>query len=521
MDGHSEGSLTEKQAYLWNEKGYTKRSRCTYVFCTWPAPTVNRDWCDVAQVTIDIIPDVALLDIFDFYVDKEPFRGHGLKHQMEAWHTLVHVCQRWRYIVFGSPRRLNLRLFCDGRTPARKTLNVWPPLPIVVWDDDSMMWLMGRVENIFAALEHNNRVCSVNLSNIPRLPLRKLLAAMQKPFPALTHLHLHFLCDKPVDPASFLGGSVPSLKTLVLDCVPFPGLPKLLLSSPHLVSLTLWRISYSGNISPEAVVTCLSVLIRLKSLEIGFGSPQPYPDKNSLPPQTRTLLPVLTRLCFRGGSEYFEDLVARIDAPLLDFLDTMFFHQLIFDVPQLTQFMSRTPGLKAHDETRLIFSTHWSVSVAVPQIFYGALKLGISCRQSDWQVSSVAQVYGSSFPRALIPAVECLYILEDLYRAQLLEPHWKDDIENGQWLELLHPFTGVRDLYISQELVSHIAPALQELVGEKVVEVLPALETLYWGETLPSGPDQEAIGEFVAARQLANHPISVSLWEGNHYNLRI
>ena len=387
-----------------------------------------------------------------------------------------------------------------------------------------MAWLMNRVENIFAALEHNDRVCSVNLTNIPSWHTEKVLAAMQKPFPALTYLQLHFLYEKtPVDPALFLGGSAPSLETLVLSYVPFPGLPSLLLSATYLVNLTLWRIPHSGYISPEAVVTCLSVLTRLKSLEIGFESPRRYPDRNSLglPPQTRALLPVLTRLCFRGDSEYLEDLVARIDAPLLDFLDTMFFHQLIFDAPQLTQFISRTPGLKAHEEARLIFSTHWSVSVAVPRIFYGALKLGISCRQSNLLASSMAQVHGSSFPQALIPTVECLYILEDPYRAQLLELHWQDDIENAQWLELLHPFTGVRDLYISQELVSHIAPALQELVGERVAEVLPALETLSLEETLPSGPDQEAIGEFLAARQLANHPISVSLWEGNHFNLRI
>jgi hypothetical protein len=389
-----------------------------------------------------------------------------------------------------------------------------------------MMWFMSRVEDIFAALEHNDRVCSMNLSNIPSSQSEKVLAAMQKPFPALTHLQLHFLYEKtPVDPSSFLGGSAPSLQTLVLNNVLFPGLPKLLSSATHLVNLTLWRIPYSGYISPEAVVTCISVLTRLKSLEIGFESPRSYPDINSQspPPQTRTLFPVLTRLCFRGVREYLEDLVARIDAPLLDYLDTMFFHQLgrIFDAPQLTQFISRAPGFKAHDEARLVFTTHWSVSVAVPLTFYRALKLGISCRQSDWQVLSVAQVYGSSFPQALIPAVEHLYILGDVYRARFLELGWRDNIENSQWLELLHPFTGVKGLYISEELVPHIAPALEELVGERVTEVLPALETLFLEETPPSGPVEEAIEKFVAARQLANNPIAVSFWEENRLKLRI
>jgi hypothetical protein len=42
------------------------------------------DWCDVARVTIDLLPDIALLEMFYFYMYGE---------QIEAWHTLVHVCQ--------------------------------------------------------------------------------------------------------------------------------------------------------------------------------------------------------------------------------------------------------------------------------------------------------------------------------------------------------------------------------------------------------------------------------------------
>jgi hypothetical protein len=90
---------------------------------------------------------------------------------------------------------------------------------------------------------------------------------------------------------------------------------------------------------------------------------------------------------------------------------------------------------------------------------------------------------------------------------------WQDDVENCQWLELFHPFTGVRDLYISSKFTPRITPALQELVGERATEVLPALETLFLEEPPPSGPVQKTIGQYVAARQLAGHPIAVSRWE--------
>jgi hypothetical protein len=51
--------------------------------------------------------------------------------------------------------------------------------------------------------------------------------------------------------------------------------------------------------------------------------------------------PLEAILHFRGVSEYLEYVVIRIDAPRLDSLYMRFFHQLIFDIPQLAQFVSR------------------------------------------------------------------------------------------------------------------------------------------------------------------------------------
>jgi hypothetical protein len=71
---------------------------------------------------IDVLPDDVLLGVFDIYVITNP-SFHG-KMGIEAWQSLVHVCQRWRSLVFLSPRRLNLRLFCTPKTPARDTLDI-------------------------------------------------------------------------------------------------------------------------------------------------------------------------------------------------------------------------------------------------------------------------------------------------------------------------------------------------------------------------------------------------------------
>jgi hypothetical protein len=382
-------------------------------------------------------------------------------------------------------------------------------LPIVVWGDGHDNWGVG---NIVAALEHRDRIYQLDLINILNLQFENVLAAMQQPFPALTHLQL-WPSDEivPVTPVSFLGGSAPCLQSLNLDRVPFPGLPNLLLSATHLVDIYLRRIPHSGYFSPEAMVTGLSALSRLESLEIGFESPRGRPDwKGRRPPSpTHIFLPLLTEFRFKGVVEYLEDLVARIDAPLLNKMTITFFHQLIFDTPRLTQFIGRTPMFKVHNEARMFFSDS-GVWVTVPQTFDGRLNFGISCCQSEWQLASLAQVCSSSFPRALIPAVEHLYIESGSWRQ-----HWQDDIENSQWLELFQPFSAVKDLYISSELTPHIAPALQELVTgrERATNFLPALETLFLEEPPPSGPLQETFGERIAAQRLAGHSIAISRWE--------
>jgi F-box associated protein len=81
--------------------------------------------CDVGQVIqIGVLPDDVLLEIFDFYLEKRWRRGK--KKDVEKWKSLVHVCRRWRSIVFRSPYRLDLKLFCTPKTPSKDTLDVWP-----------------------------------------------------------------------------------------------------------------------------------------------------------------------------------------------------------------------------------------------------------------------------------------------------------------------------------------------------------------------------------------------------------
>jgi hypothetical protein len=311
----------------------------------------------------------------------------------------------------------------------------------------------------------------------------------------------------PVISDSFLGGSAPRLRLLDLSGILFPALPKLLLSATDLVLLSLEYIPYSGYISPKAMVACLSALTRLESLFLGFRSPRPRPSR-AKPPPTRTILPSLTFFRFKGVTEYLEDLVARIDAPLLAQFSITFFNQLVFDLLQLTEFLCRTETFTAIDQALVDFEEH------SPRVDFFSptgtpdetlLSLTISCRELDWQLSSLSQVCNSAL-LALSP-VEYLVFHHDIFDGY--PPLIQDDMENTQWLELLHPFTNVKDLHLSGEVPTCIAPALQELAGEQVTEVLPMLENIFLVGLEASEPVLEAFERFVAARQLSAHPVAI------------
>ena len=446
----------------------------------------------IGWVTIDILPDDVLLDIFDFLVVEVENR----------WCTLVHVCRRWRNVIFGSPHRLNLQLICSDKTPVREMLDVWPPLPIVIRHSSrsNSGW-----DNVIAALGRNDRVCKIKLELDQQW--ENALEVMQEPFPALTDLTLHSDIEiASVVPDSFMGGSAPRLQYLMLNRVSIPGLPKLLSSATDLVLLKLRHIPHSGYISPEAIVTCLSMSPRLEKLYLGFDSPLSRPNGESrcLPPATPTVLPALIKLHFTGASEYLGDLVARIDSPLLDNLEIVLFHQLTFDIPHLAQFISRTPTLQVSDQACMGFSDS-EVRVTflkTPSSYHLTLK--ILCEEPEQQLSSVAQIFTSFFPRSLFHRVERLNIREKGYS----KLEWKEEIEDRQWLEVLHPFTSVKSLRLSKQFAPRVVPPLQGLVGGRTTEVLPALEKLSL-DLHPSGSFKKTIKKFVAARQLSNCPVVV------------
>jgi hypothetical protein len=456
----------------------------------------------IDKIMIDMLPDNVLLEIFHFY-------ARSLRSITWHWITLIHVCRRWRHIIYGSPRRLNLQLVCSEKTPVRRLLDIWPPFPISIFCDIIDQTVDEEcLENVMAALERRERIRSILIHrDISGSALEKGISAMLEPFPLLTQCILvsrNNSVSMSMLPETFLGGSAPQLETFELRGIPFPTFPSFILSSTQIKHLYFEYIPHSGYISPEVMATSLAALPNLTSLFIGFQSPLSRPVEISPLPLTRAVFPALTHLSFRGASEYFEAFIARIEGSQPYSLAITFFMDLIFDIPRLHSFLNRTLAERVN-RASMVFTGREI------RIIFVNFQLGIKCERLDWQLSSMTQILTQQL--RLLSHVEQLEICEPDYSISRIE--WEDDpdMDPSQWLELFRLLIAVHTLHVSERLVHRVAAALKELTGEMAMEVLPALRNLWLEGLQPSGPVQDAIKSFATARQRTNHPVAIQSWE--------
>ena len=342
--------------------------------------------------------------------------------------------------------------------------------------------------------------------------------ALQDPSRALTVLKLYLTDTETTDsipPLSvqYLGGAT-HLRSLSLAWIPLPGLRNLLLSSADLVDLRLMLIPLSICSFPDEMVAALSALTRLQvfHFEPEFDKFHPYWKSRHLSLPTRTVLPSLIELRFEGVIDYLDDFMSRIDAPLLGHLDIVASFILdsvmVFNNPHILRFINRVPKLQAFDEAHIGGGGFkvW-INFLSTRASSGVLNLVIYCMEPVWQFPCLAQFCRSPF----FP----LPTLKHLYRdgGKFLRDRSQDDMEITRWQELLRPFTSVKNLYLSEDYIRRIAPALEELGGERATEVLPALENVLIENFWVYGSVREEFRNVATMRQLSGVPIVVSEWD--------
>jgi hypothetical protein len=190
-------------------------------------------------------------------------------------------------------------------------------------------------------------------------------------------------------------------------------------------------------------------------------------------------------------------------------LSATFFNDIDYVIPELIRFVNRSSTFKAPNEAHLFFNSRNASVKLFPQASNTKyFQVGISCSEPIWQLSFLAQICTTFLD--LLSTTENLLI----YKPERSKPDWKDgNIENIEWLELLLPFTAVKNLYLSKEFTPRIAPILQEIAEGGAIEALSTLENLLLEGFKPSEPVQEGIERFISGRQLANHPVTISDWD--------
>jgi hypothetical protein len=361
------------------------------------------------------------------------------------------------------------------------------------------------LENLIAAFECRDRTSEIYIHRIDTPALEKVVAVMDEPFPILTDLWLRKTGNGlgPVLPETLLGGSAPSLRSLVLEDIPFPAFPKFILSATQIGRLHLYNI---GSFSPKVMTTCLAALPNLDHLSLGSRIFPYVPVEKVPPPLTRVVLPALARLSFFVFSEYFEAFVARVDTPLLKGLH-LSLSSPTFDIPQFHNFVDRIESLGPFKQAGMeIFYGQIRMKLGSPTRF--ELKIGCpSVDPLDWELSSMNQIF--SHQLHLLSHVERLEIRGVPWAFHGLEPV----INPSLLLELFRLFNAVHNLYVSEKLVATVTTILGELTVEMAMEVFPVLCNLYLEGLQSSGSVQDLINPFVASRQLSGHPVLLSSWE--------
>jgi hypothetical protein len=294
----------------------------------------------------------------------------------------------------------------------------------------------------------------------------------------------------------------PNLRRLSLHGIGLPTGLTLLSSAIALSTLSLTCIGASCYFPPGHLVTRLQGLPHLEELSIGFTIPIPLPssEEEMLPALIPLVtLPTLRQLTFRGVDIYLDNLIAQINAPILEQLSLTLFFDLTFTLVGLTEFIQRTEGfgcLIAH----VIFNKD-SASIDVSHYKQqGKLSLRVNCEPLDWQIDSITQV-GGALGRVL-SSVEELTLYLDM---EGMPPNWESALDGVMWHEVLLSFSGVKKLHIGPSLTHELSQALKSVDGGLGRELLPDLQELEVQLKIDHAKD--AFSLFVESRESMGRPV--------------
>ena len=285
------------------------------------------------------------------------------------------------------------------------------------------------------------------------------------------------------------------------------------------MDLQLHEIPNSGYLSPEEFANALSGTPQLRSLTLHLLS---FPRRRSYlslppPPGQRIILAALTRLKYQGTSKYLDVFVARIEAPRLRDIEITLFSQPTMDALQLSQFIQRTEihasptGSRADVEisahaisisfTKGLFSNF--LPELLSQNLFPRLRLQISCKQLDWQLSCMTQICDQISP--------FLFHVGDLRINTAQLPDEQVDVDSEQWVDLLRSFklgAGER-FWVDGKLTADILCALGPANEGNTAMFLSLRHVHVQMPIAMDGPSWNSVQSFITSRSITGRPVQV------------
>ena len=483
--------------------------------------------------SIHVLNDDALLDVFtlcrpllsneneDININTHISAGEEWSRRERWWYNLVHVCQRWRTLIFASASYLRICHVCTHGTQVGPMLAHSPILPLVVdyADETRGGWAEEDAEGLRFALlpERRDRVRRIRLLAHESHLWNFVAALFDGIFPALECLIVK-LRERSHESQTFKlphRFRAPRLRHLVLTHFGFPLATPILVTSVHLLTLSLNLPVYC---LPNDLIERLSLLPRLDILNIAstspisddFGMPWGQGSQGNTPLNTHATLSSLHLFGFEGNSAYLKALLPGMTTPLLGGLQIAFFNQM---TPSVSCLLScRTTA----ENPNFSIGSAWfrfhqrGVSVCVCPSDEGrayVFSLHAFCRGLTSQLSFVSPLFDGS---SLLLASVVDLSLDCSRRTCLSEQHYDTENKRTHWRNLLRSFRNVEILRVHGELSQDISRAL--LLGSEAESLssrvlLPRLKELQCTATGDLPDAGNALAAFIHACEAAGHTV--------------
>jgi hypothetical protein len=478
---------------------------------------------------INNLPDELLVEIFDFYRQGEfnfcPWRQayednyyHWWSMKLE-WFKLIHVCKRWRTVIFASSSRLDLCFVFTSRSELgyQKKSNMktilsrhFPPLPLAIDYRPSPLPLCSFLDardigRMLAAFKRPDRIRAITLIATTSI-FDKFFKATKCPFPALESLELRNPIQSLNIPVKFLEGSNhPNLRTLKLHRIYLPPTLQLLSSASALTHLSLVTDTFIVPLTAMSLILCLQGMPCLCHLNLEMTS---LIDGMKQPTENFSLSK-LTFFHYRGYSAFLNSLTAVLAVPSLREVDISLSDTTRFTFPHIIRFINDIEEhfyafkfILNYNCLDLLFFTHSE--------FVGHHTPRFTLHSNN--IFELLPQLSTAFSAKLIAVQEVFVFFEGIST----DPDNEDYDEEYfiPWRGFLLQFPGVKALHLEGDCLQ-VANALQEggggpLAFSALEEIELCSRSSVSVDEQQSPSEQVAIFQpFVSVRQKAGLPIKV------------